>query len=155
VRLFTVYGPWGRPDMAPYKFAQAICAGEPIEVYNEGRSLRDFTYVDDAVQAIVRLLHKKPEAGAGPGLSSASAPYRVFNVGNGQPVVLHEFITALESSLGRQAQKILRPAQPGDMSATACDSSALDAWIGFRPATPMREGVARFAQWFRRYHRID
>lgn len=154
VRLFTVYGPWGRPDMAPYKFAQAICAGEPIEVYNEGRSLRDFTYVDDAVESIVRLLHKRPEAGAGSGLGSPSAPYRVFNVGNGQPVVLHEFISALETSLGRPAQKILCPAQPGDMNATACDSSALDAWIGFRPATPLREGVERFAQWFRHYHRI-
>jgi len=154
VRLFTVYGPWGRPDMAPYKFAQAICAGQSIEVYNQGLSLRDFTYVDDAVESIVRLLAKLPTAGPGPGLGSGSAPYRVFNVGNGQPVVLHEFIGALESALGRSAQKIMRPAQPGDMSATACDSSALDAWIGFRPATPLAQGVQRFAQWFLEYHRI-
>ena len=155
VRLFTVYGPWGRPDMAPYKFAQAICAGQPIEVYNEGRSLRDFTYIDDAVESIVRLLHKLPEPGPGPGLSSASAPYRVFNVGNGQPVVLHEFISALERSLGRSAHQILRPAQAGDMSATACDSSALDAWIGFRPATALADGVERFARWFTQYHQIE
>lgn len=154
VRLFTVYGPWGRPDMAPYKFAQAICAGQSIEVYNQGESLRDFTYVDDAVESIVRLLAKLPTAGAGPGLGSSSAPYRVFNVGNGQPVVLHEFISALEAALGRSAHKIMRPAQPGDMSATACDSSALDAWIGFRPATPLAQGVQRFAQWFLEYHQI-
>jgi UDP-glucuronate 4-epimerase len=151
VRLFTVYGPWGRPDMAPYKFAQAICAGQSIEVYNQGESLRDFTYVDDAVESIVRLLAKLPTAGAGPGLGSSSAPYRVFNVGNGQPVVLHEFISALEAALGRSAHKIMRPAQPGDMSATACDSSALDAWIGFRPATPLALGVKKFADWFERY----
>ena len=155
VRLFTVYGPWGRPDMAPFKFAQAICAGQPIEVYNEGRSLRDFTYIDDAVESMVRLLHKLPEPGPGPGLSSASAPYRVFNVGNGQPVVLHEFIGALERSLGRTAHKIMRPAQPGDMNATACDSSALDAWIGFRPGTALADGVERFAQWFTHYHQIN
>jgi UDP-glucuronate 4-epimerase len=151
VRLFTVYGPWGRPDMAPYKFAQAICAGQSIEVYNQGESLRDFTYVDDAVESIVRLLAKLPTAGAGPGLGSSSAPYRVFNVGNGQPVVLHQFISALEAALGRSAHKIMRPAQPGDMSATACDSSALDAWIGFRPATPLAVGVKKFADWFERY----
>jgi UDP-glucuronate 4-epimerase len=152
VRLFTVYGPWGRPDMAPYKFAQAICAGEAIEVYNQGQSLRDFTYVDDAVESIVRLLHKLPTPGSGPGLGSASAPYRVFNVGNGQPVVLLDFIAALERSLGRSARKIMRPAQDGDMHATACDSTQLEAWIGFRPTTPLAEGVQRFADWFEQYH---
>ena len=152
VRLFTVYGPWGRPDMAPYKFAQAICAGEAIEVYNQGQSLRDFTYIDDAVESIVRLLHKLPTPGRSPGLGSASAPYRVFNVGNGQPVVLLDFIAALEHSLGRSARKIMRPAQDGDMNATACDSTQLEAWIGFRPATPLAEGVRRFAQWFEQHH---
>ena len=152
VRLFTVYGPWGRPDMAPYKFAQAICAGEAIEVYNQGQSLRDFTYIDDAVESIVRLLHKLPTPGSGPGLGSASAPYRVFNVGNGQPVVLLDFIAALERSLGRSARKIMRPAQDGDMHATACDSTQLETWIGFRPATPLAAGVQRFAQWFEQYH---
>ena len=152
VRLFTVYGPWGRPDMAPYKFAQAICAGEAIEVYNQGQSLRDFTYIADAVESIVRLLHKLPTPGNGPGLGSANAPYRVFNVGNGQPVVLLDFIAALERSLGRSVRKIMRPAQDGDMHATACDSTQLEAWIGFRPATPLAEGVQRFAQWFEQYH---
>jgi UDP-glucuronate 4-epimerase len=151
VRLFTVYGPWGRPDMAPYRFAQAICAGESIEVYNRGQSLRDFTYIDDAVESIVRLLYKLPVPGNGPGLGSESAPFRVFNVGNGQPVVLHEFIAALERSLGRSARKIMRPAQDGDMHATACDSTQLEAWIGFRPATPLAVGVQRFADWFEQY----
>jgi UDP-glucuronate 4-epimerase len=138
--------------MAPYKFAQAICAGEAIEVYNQGQSLRDFTYIDDAVESIVRLLHKLPTPGNGPGLGSANAPYRVFNVGNGQPVVLHDFIAELERSLGRSARKIMRPAQDGDMHATACDSTQLETWIGFRPATPLAAGVQRFAQWFEQYH---
>lgn len=148
VRLFTVYGPWGRPDMAPFKFARAILRGEEIEVYNQGKSLRDFTFIDDAVEALVRLVHKLPEAGSGPGLGSSLAPYRVFNVGNGQPVVLTDFIDALESSLGRPARRKLMPLQPGDMSATACDATELQAWIGFAPSTPMTEGVRRFAQWF-------
>ena len=152
VRLFTVYGPWGRPDMAPFKFARAILRGEQIEVYNQGQSLRDFTYVDDAVEAIVRLLHKLPIPGTGPGLASELGPYRVFNVGNGQPVVLTDFIDALEASLGTPSQRKLMPLQAGDMSATACDSRALFAWTGFSPATPMREGVQRFANWFTQHY---
>ena len=148
VRLFTVYGPWGRPDMAPFKFARAMLRGEEIEVYNEGQSIRDFTYVDDAVEAIVRLLHKLPKPGTGPGLASELGPYRVFNVGNGQPVVLTDFIDALEASLGAPSKRKLMPLQAGDMSATACDSQALFAWTGFSPATPLREGVQRFANWF-------
>lgn len=148
VRLFTVYGPWGRPDMAPFKFARAILRGEEIEVYNEGKSLRDFTFIDDAVESITRLLHKLPEAGHGPGLGSELGPYRVFNVGNGQPVVLSDFIDAMERSLGRPARRKLLPLQPGDMSATACDATALQAWTGFAPATPMTQGVQRFADWF-------
>ncbi len=149
LRYFTVYGPWGRPDMAPFKFARAILRDEVIEVYNEGKSLRDFTFIDDVVESTVRLLHKLPVAGTGPGLASAQGPYRVFNVGNGQPVVLTEFIDALETSLGRPARKKLMPMQPGDMSATACDARELQAWIGFAPATPMRVGVQRFADWYR------
>lgn len=152
MRYFTVYGPWGRPDMAPFKFARAILRGEEIEVYNEGQSLRDFTFIDDVVEATVRLLHKLPEPGSGPGLASERAPWRVFNVGNGQPVVLHDFIDALERSLGRPARRKLLPLQPGDMSATACDASALQAWTGFAPATPMTQGVQRFADWFVQHH---
>ncbi len=151
LRYFTVYGPWGRPDMAPFKFARAILRGDEIEVYNEGKSLRDFTFIDDVVEATVRLLHKIPTAGAGPGLGSPLGPWRVFNVGNGQPVVLSDFIDALERSLGRPARRKLLPLQPGDMSATACDASALKAWTGFAPATPMTVGVQRFADWFSTY----
>ena len=152
VRLFTVYGPWGRPDMAPFKFARAILRGEEIEVYNHGQSLRDFTYVDDAVEAMVRLLHKLPIPGTGPGLASELGPYRVFNVGNGQPVVLTDFIDALEASLGTPSKRKLMPLQAGDMSATACDSQALFDWTGFSPATPMPEGVQRFANWFTQHY---
>ncbi len=152
LRFFTVYGPWGRPDMAPFKFARAILRGEEIEVYNEGRSLRDFTFIDDVVEATVRLLHKLPEPGEGPGLASALGPWRVFNVGNGQPVVLTDFIDALEKSLGRPARRRLLPMQPGDMGATACDATALKAWTGFAPATPMPQGVQRFADWFVQHH---
>lgn len=152
VRLFTVYGPWGRPDMAPFKFARAMLRGEEIEVYNQGQSLRDFTFVDDAVEAIVRLLHKLPTQGTGPGLASELGPYRVFNVGNGQPVVLTDFIDALEKSLGVASKRKLMPLQAGDMSATACDSRALLAWTGFSPATPMTEGVQRFANWFTQHY---
>lgn len=152
VRLFTVYGPWGRPDMAPFKFARAMLRGEEIEVYNQGQSLRDFTYVDDAVEAIARLLHKLPTPGTGPGLASELGPYRVFNVGNGQPVVLTDFIDALEASLGTPSKRKLMPLQAGDMSATACDSQALLAWTGFSPATPMPEGVQRFANWFTQHY---
>lgn len=152
LRYFTVYGPWGRPDMAPFKFARAILRGDEIEVYNEGRSLRDFTFIDDVVEATVRLLHKPPHAGPGPGLGSLLAPWRVFNVGNGQPVVLTEFIDALEASLGRPARRRLLPMQPGDMGATACDASELQRWIDFAPGTPLRTGVQRFADWFVQHH---
>ena len=152
LRFFTVYGPWGRPDMAPFKFARAILAGEEIEVYNEGRSLRDFTYIDDVVEAVVRLLHKLPVAGPGPGLGSELGPYRVFNVGNGQPVVLTDFIAALEHSLGRPARRRLLPLQAGDMGATACDGRALEAWVGFTPSTPLAQGVQRFADWYLQHH---
>ena len=148
LRYFTVYGPWGRPDMAPFKFARAILRGEEIEVYNEGKSLRDFTFIDDVVESTVRLLHQLPTPGTGPGLASPLAPWRVFNVGNGQPVVLTEFIDALEASLGRPARRRLLPLQPGDMGATACDAQALSDWVGFAPATPVRQGVQRFADWY-------
>ena len=148
LRFFTVYGPWGRPDMALFKFTKAALAGEPIDVYGHGRMERDFTFIDDAAESITRLLHKLPEAGPGPGLGSELGPYRVFNVGNGQPVVLSDFIDAMERSLGRPARRKLLPLQPGDMSATACDATALQAWTGFAPATPMTQGVQRFADWF-------
>jgi UDP-glucuronate 4-epimerase len=153
LRFFTVYGPWGRPDMAPFLFARAILEGRPVDVFNHGDMLRDFTYVDDAVEAVLRVCDKPAEPdprfdSAAPNAATSNAPYRVFNVGNSQPVPLLDFIGALESSLGRAARKNLLPMQPGDVQATAADTAALEAWVGFRPATPLQEGVRRFAEWY-------
>ncbi|MEO1002319.1 MAG: NAD-dependent epimerase [Cyanobacteria bacterium J06638_7] len=157
LRFFTVYGPWGRPDMAPMLFARAILDGEPIKVFNHGRMRRDFTYIDDVVEGVIRCLDKP--ATADPGFDAAApdpatswAPHRLFNIGNHQPVELLDFIAALERALGRQAIKTYLPLQPGDVQATAADTSLLEAWVGFRPSTPLQEGVQRFAAWYRSYH---
>lgn len=139
VRYFTVYGPWGRPDMSPILFARAIVQGRPIAVFNHGDMARDFTYVDDAVEATLRLLDRPP-AGA--------PPYRIVNVGNHQPVRLPEYIAALERALGKRAIVELKPMQPGDVKETYADTDALRAATGFAPATPLEEGLARFAAWF-------
>jgi UDP-glucuronate 4-epimerase len=154
LRFFTVYGPWGRPDMAPMLFARAILAGEPIRVFNEGRMERDFTYIDDIVEGVVRCLDKPATAAAGfdalaPDPATAAVPHRLFNIGNSQPVPLLRFITVLEESLGRKAVQQLEPMQPGDVTATAADTSALEEWVGFAPHTPLEEGVGRFAAWYR------
>jgi UDP-glucuronate 4-epimerase len=153
LRFFTVYGPWGRPDMAPFLFARAIREGRAVDVFNQGDMLRDFTYIDDAVEAVLRVCDKPAEPdpafdSAAPNAATSSAPYRVFNVGNSQPVPLLEFIAALESALGRTVTKNLLPMQAGDVRATAADTAALEAWVGFRPATPLAEGVHRFAEWY-------
>jgi UDP-glucuronate 4-epimerase len=153
LRFFTVYGPWGRPDMAPFLFARAIREGRAVDVFNRGDMLRDFTYIDDAVEAVLRVCDKPAEPdpafdSAAPNAATSSAPYRVFNVGNSQPVPLLEFIAALESALGRTVTKNLLPMQAGDVRATAADTAALEAWVGFRPATPLAEGVHRFAEWY-------
>ena len=153
LRFFTVYGPWGRPDMAPFVFAKAIREGRPIDVFNHGRMLRDFTYIDDVAEGVVRVCDKPAQADpafdAGrPGPGTSSAPYRIFNVGNSQPVALLDFVGSLESALGRSAEKNFLPLQAGDMPATVADTSALQEWIGFRPATPLADGVQRFAQWY-------
>lgn len=147
LRFFTVYGPWGRPDMAPMLFAEAIQAGRPINVFNHGDMLRDFTYIDDIVEGVIRVADKPatPEAGA------SAAPYRLFNIGNNQPVRLMDFIAAMEGALGREAIKNFLPMQPGDVPATAADTDALDAWVGFRPGTEINEGVGRFVTWYRSY----
>lgn len=142
LRFFTVYGPWGRPDMAYYAFTRAILAGTPISVYNEGRMGRDFTYVDDAVEAIVRLLDGPPVG------------HRIFNVGNHTPVALLDFIATLERSLGRQATKEWLPMQPGDVSETCADTTALDGAVGPRPLTPLAQGLRAFAAWYRDYHHM-
>ena len=157
LRFFTVYGPWGRPDMALFKFTRAMLAGEAIDVYGEGRLVRDFTYIDDIVEGVLRVLDKPatPDPAydpAAPNLSTSSAPYRIFNIGNSAPTVLMDYITALESALGITARKNMLPIQPGDMHSTAADTSALAAWVGFAPSTPVQTGVARFVNWYRGFY---
>ena len=156
LRLFTVYGPWGRPDMAPMLFAKAILAGEPIRVFNQGKMRRDFTYIDDIVEGVVRCLDQPatpdPTFDAfHPNPATAAAPHRLFNIGNAQPVELLHFIELLERALGREAIKEFQPMQPGDVVATAADTSALEAWVGFRPSTPLEQGLERFATWMHTY----
>jgi UDP-glucuronate 4-epimerase len=146
LRFFTVYGPWGRPDMAMIKFTKAILAGEPIPVFNEGRMVRDFTYIDDVVEATLRVMAIPPARAAG------EAPYRIFNVGNGRPVELLDYIHTLEACLGRTAELKLLPLQPGDIVATMADVSRLEQAIGFRPTTTVEEGVRRFAEWYLRHY---
>ena len=153
LRFFTVYGPWGRPDMAPFLFARAILAGEPIDVFNHGDMKRDFTYIDDIVEGVVRTLRRIPEPDPGaaahpPDASRSTAPWRVFNIGNSEPVALLDFIGTLERALGKPAQRRLLPMQPGDVPATYADTRALAEWIGFAPHTPLEEGVRRFAHWY-------
>jgi UDP-glucuronate 4-epimerase len=157
LRFFTVYGPWGRPDMALFLFTRAILAGEPIQVFNEGRMQRDFTYIDDIVEGIVRLVAKtatpNPRWRAEePDPGSSCAPYRLFNIGNNQPVALMDFIAAIETSLGMEAEKEFLPLQPGDVPATYANIDALSDYVGYRPATPVVEGIARFVDWYREYY---
>jgi UDP-glucuronate 4-epimerase len=161
LRFFTVYGPWGRPDMALFLFTDAILAGRPIEVFNHGRVQRDFTYIDDIVEGIIRVLDRPP-SGMGsvlrgletptlhPGVSRA--PYRLYNIGNHQPVELVRFIEVLEEALGRKADKRFVPMQPGDVPATYADVDDLIADIGFKPDTPIEVGIRRFVQWYRAYY---
>ena len=157
LRFFTVYGPWGRPDMALFKFTQAILAGQTIDVYGQGQLVRDFTYIDDIVEGVLRVLDKpatpdpafNPQA---PHPGRGQAPYRVFNIGNNQPTVLMDYIAAIEAALGVQASKRLLPVQPGDMTATAADTRALAEWVGFAPNTAVSDGVARFVQWFKEFY---
>ncbi len=156
LRFFTVYGPWGRPDMALWLFTEAILAGRPINVFNEGRMRRDFTYVDDIVESVVRLVDHvaTPAAGydrAHPNPAVSDAPYRVYNIGNHSPVELTRFIAAIEDALGRKAVRNLMPMQAGDVEATYADVSALEAAVDFRPDTPIEDGIRRFVQWYREW----
>ena len=158
LRFFTVYGPWGRPDMAMFIFAKAILAGQPIKVFNHGNMRRDFTYVDDVTQAIGRLIGRKPQAradwdGKKPDPSSSAAPWKIYNIGNSHPEELGYVISLLEEEFGRSAIKEMLPMQPGDVEATYADVSDLERDIGFRPSTPIEDGVASFAKWYREYHR--
>lgn len=155
-RFFTVYGPWGRPDMALFKFVEAILADRPIEVYNFGHMERDFTYIDDLVEAIVRLMDKVPVIGqkvAPEDSLSPAAPFRIVNIGGGNPVGLLDFIEAIETALGRRAKRRYLEAQPGDVPKTAASAKLLEALIGERPRTPVALGVAEFVRWFRDYHK--
>lgn len=159
LRFFTVYGPWGRPDMALFLFTKAILEGKAIQVFNEGKMSRDFTYVDDIVEGILRVADNIPQPtpersreSIDPGTSAA--PYRVFNIGNGKPVELLAFIEAIERKLGRKATRELLPMQPGDVPATFADVSRLEAAVGFRPATSVEVGIGRFVDWYRSYYQV-
>jgi UDP-glucuronate 4-epimerase len=149
LRFFTVYGPWGRPDMAYYSFTKAILEGRPIEVFNHGQMSRDFTYVDDIVEAMVRLLDHKPRGAPG----DSMAPHAVYNIGNHTPVQLEHFIDVIARAAQREVKKIYKPMQPGDVPATFADVSDLSKAVGFAPNTPIEEGIGRFVAWYREYHR--
>jgi len=157
LRFFTVYGPWGRPDMALFKFTRGILAGEPIQVFNRGQMVRDFTYIDDIVEGIVRSLDQPAEAnpawsGDAPDPATSYTRYRIFNIGNNQPVLLLDCISLLEQCLGRTAEKEFLPMQPGDVVSTMADVTQLESAVGFRPGVPLQEGIARFVEWYRSYY---
>ena len=159
LRFFTVYGPWGRPDMAPMLFARSILAGEPIKVFNHGKMQRDFTYIDDIVEGVLRCCDKPATANAAfdplhPDPATAAAPHRVFNIGNSQPTELLRFIVVMEQALGREAIKDFQPMQPGDVVATAAETTALEQWVGFKPSTSIETGVGAFAHWYRDYFKV-
>ena len=159
LRFFTVYGPWGRPDMAMWIFAKSIFAGEPIALFNNGNMRRDFTYVDDVMESVVRLV-KKPPAGDSkfsgklPDPGSSSAPWRIYNIGNNKSVELLEVVRLLEEAIGKKAKRELLPMQPGDVSATYADVDDLMREVDFRPNTPIAEGIGHFIKWYRSYHRL-
>jgi UDP-glucuronate 4-epimerase len=159
LRFFTVYGPWGRPDMAMWIFAKAIAAGEPIKLFNHGKMQRDFTYVDDVVESIERLVDLPPTGnpdydGNKPDPSSSNAPWRVYNIGNNSPVELLDVVALLEKSIGKKAIRELAPMQPGDVPATYANVDDLMRDVDFRPSTPIAEGIAKFIEWYRAYHRL-
>jgi UDP-glucuronate 4-epimerase len=159
LRFFTVYGPWGRPDMALFLFTRRILAGEPIDVFNHGRHTRDFTYIDDIVEGVIRTLDRVPGPSAAhdptsPTPATSSAPYRVYNIGNHQPVELLRYIEVLEDALGRRAERRLLPLQPGDVPDTFADVTALMRDTGYSPSTPIETGVRRFVEWYRGFYRV-
>ncbi len=157
LRFFTVYGPWGRPDMAMWMFTKAILAGKPIDVFNHGRMQRDFTFVDDIVEGVIRTSDTIPTAqtvASDADDCSTAAPYRVYNIGNNQPVELMHLIETLESALGQKAEKNMLPMQPGDVPATYANIDALQRDVGFRPSTPIEDGVKKFVAWYKSYHQL-
>ena len=159
LRFFTVYGPWGRPDMALFLFTKAILAGEPINVFNHGKHTRDFTYVDDIVEGVIRVSDQialpNPDWDAmDPDPATSDAPFRVFNIGNSAPVALMDYIKAVEETLGMKATLNYQPLQAGDVPDTSADVSALVQAVGYKPATPVNEGVRKFVEWYRDYYRV-
>ena len=159
LRFFTVYGPWGRPDMALFKFTKGIVEGQPIPVFNKGNMVRDFTYIDDIVEGVIRAIDNvaKPDPmwnGDKPNCATSYAPYRIYNIGNNQPVELMKYITTLENCLGKKAELNLLPMQDGDVPATYADTDALAADVGFKPATSIESGIARFVDWYKEYYGI-
>jgi UDP-glucuronate 4-epimerase len=159
LRFFTVYGPWGRPDMALFKFTRAILAGQPIELYNGGRMRRDFTYVDDIAEGVIRVLDRPatPDPAwnaAAPDPATSSAPHRIYNIGNNQPVELTRYVEVLEQCLGRKAEIRKLPMQPGDVPETFADTADLARDMGFKPNTPVEEGISRFVDWYRGYYNV-
>ena len=148
LRFFTVYGPWGRPDMSPFLFADAIVGDKPIKVFNHGDMMRDFTYIDDIVEGVIRVLDKPatPQEGG-------TVPYRIFNIGNSQPEKLMDFIGIMENAFGKVAKKEFLPMQAGDVKATYADTSALEAWVGFKPHTSLKDGIQKFAAWYQTYYK--
>ncbi|MEO0422232.1 MAG: NAD-dependent epimerase [Pseudomonadota bacterium] len=159
LRFFTVYGPWGRPDMALFLFTRNIFEGKPIDVFNHGHHRRDFTYIDDIVEGVIRVMDRvatpnEAWAGTHPDPGTSSAPYRLYNIGNNSPVELMRYIEVIEECIGRKAQKNLLPMQPGDVPSTAADIEDLAADVGYRPSTPVEVGVARFIEWYRDYYGV-
>lgn len=159
LRFFTVYGPWGRPDMALFLFTKAILAGQSIDIFNKGKMVRDFTFIDDIVEGVIRVADKtampNPAFDASnPDPATSSAPYRVLNLGNNQPTPLMDYITLLENALGQVAKKNYLPMQPGDVPATAANTDELNSWVSFKPNTAVADGVTRFVNWYRGYYRI-
>lgn len=159
LRFFTVYGPWGRPDMALFKFTRGIIEGKPIQVFNEGKMVRDFTYIDDIIEGVIRTAdhtaRPNPDwSGEHPDSATSRAPYRVYNIGNNKPVELMRYIRVIEECVGKKAIMELMPMQPGDVPATYADTTALGNDVGFRPDTPVETGIARFVEWYRAYYKV-
>ncbi len=149
LRFFTVYGPWGRPDMSPFLFADAILNNKPIKVFNHGDMMRDFTYVDDIVEGVIRVLDKPATP-----QEDSHVPYRIFNIGNSQPEKLMDFIGIMENAFGKEAEKEFLPMQAGDVKATYADTSALESWVGFKPNTSLKQGVKKFSEWYKAYYKF-
>lgn len=160
LRFFTVYGPWGRPDMALFLFTRAILEDKPIQVFNHGKMQRDFTYIDDIVEGVVRVMGRLPQpnpewSGDRPDPGTSYAPYKIYNIGNNAPVELNHFIKTIEDTLGKEARKEFLDLQPGDVPATYADVDDLIQDVGFKPQTPIESGIKQFIEWYKNYYKID